>query len=227
MKKLFSLVAAAVLCAANVMADEVVYDCPATNGSNSSYDGSCEVTVGDYTWVIEGNCTMEGSYAIGGWGIGGGKKNGLENQDRAIYTKSALKFETTKIEVSHAKVFDGLTINSLNLVVSDASNAAGDTIAADATAVVTDAVITFECPEGKDWTNKNYKFVYNLSCASGKNLRLEVTDIKFYGLLTAIDNIEVSAKAVKQYDAELGQVVIIRNGVKYNALGVEVGKLAE
>ncbi len=44
---------------------------------------------------------------------------------------------------------------------------------------------------------------------------------------TAIDNTEVSAKAVKQYDAELGQVVIIRNGVKYNALGVEVGKLAE
>lgn len=44
---------------------------------------------------------------------------------------------------------------------------------------------------------------------------------------TAIDNTEVSAKAVKQYDAELGQVVIIRNGVKYNALGVEVGTIAE
>ncbi len=44
---------------------------------------------------------------------------------------------------------------------------------------------------------------------------------------TAIDNAEVSAKAVKQYDAELGQVVIIRNGVKYNALGVEVGTIAE
>lgn len=44
---------------------------------------------------------------------------------------------------------------------------------------------------------------------------------------TAIDNTEVSAKAVKQYDAELGQVVILRNGVKYNALGVEVGTIAE
>lgn len=227
MKKLFSLVAAVALCAASVMADEVVYDCPATNGSNSNYAGSCEVEVGGYTWVIEGNCTLEGDYKIGGWGLGGGKKEGLDNQDRAIYTKSALKIQTTKIEISHAKVFDGLTVNSLKLVVSDASNAAGDTIAADASEVVTDAVITFECPEGKDWKNKNYKFVYNLSCASGKNLRLEVTDIKFYGVLTAIDNAEVAAKAVKQYDAELGQVVIIRNGVKYNALGVEVGTVAE
>ena len=51
--------------------------------------------------------------------------------------------------------------------------------------------------------------------------------ITSYSAPTAIDNTEVSAKAVKQYDAELGQVVILRNGVKYNALGVEVGTIAE
>ncbi len=51
--------------------------------------------------------------------------------------------------------------------------------------------------------------------------------ITSYTAPTAIDNTEVSVKAVKQYDAELGQVVIIRNGVKYNALGVEVGTIAE
>ncbi len=51
--------------------------------------------------------------------------------------------------------------------------------------------------------------------------------ITSYSAPTAIDNTEVSAKAVKQYDAELGQVVIIRNGVKYNALGVQVAEVAE
>ncbi len=227
MKKLFSLVAA-VVCAAGMMAeDAVVYDVPATSGSNGDYSKSCEIKVGDYTWVVEGNCTLEGTYAVGGWSLGGGKKEGLSAVDRAIYTKQALPFEISKIEVAHDKVFDGLTINSFKLIVSEESNAAGTEVEADATAVITGATITFERPEGADWTNKNYKFVYNLTCASGKNLRLEVTDIKFYGLATAIENTEVSVKAVKQYDAELGQVVIIRNGVKYNALGVEVGTIAE
>ncbi len=45
-----------------------------------------------------------------------------------------------------------------------------------------------------------------------------------YSAPTAIENTEVSAKAVKMYDAELGQVVIVRNGVKYNALGVEIAE---
>ncbi len=220
MKKFFSFVAA-ILCAASMMAeDAVVYDVPATQGSNSNYAGSCEIQVGNYTWIVEGNCTLEGAYAIGGWGLGGGKKEGLAEVDRAIYTKQALPFEISKIEVTHKKVFDGLTINSFKLIVSDESNAAGTEVAAAVAEVVTDATITFERPEGADWTNKNYKFVYNLTAASGKNLRLEVSNIKFYGLATAIDNTTIAEKAVKVI--ENGQLVIIRNGVKFNAVGAVI-----
>lgn len=221
MKKFFSLVAA-VVCAASMMAeDAVVYDVNAAQGSNSSYDGSCEIQVGDYTWIVEGNCTLEGQYAIGGWGLGGGKKNGLTDQDRAIYTKQALPFDISKIEVTHNKVFDALTINSFKLIVSDESNAAGTEIEATVAEVVTGATITFERPEGANWANKNYKFVYNLTAASGKNVRLEVSNIKFYGgLATAIDNATVAEKTVKVI--ENGQLVIMRNGVKYNAVGAVV-----
>ena len=217
MKKIFSFVAA-IVCAASMMAeDAVVYDVPATSGSNSNYAGSCEIQVGDYTWIVEGNCTLEGDYAIGGWGLGGGKKDGLAEVDRAIYTKQALPFDVSKIEVTHNKVFDGLTINSFKLIVSDESNAAGEEVAANVEDVKTSATVAFERPEGANLTNKNYKFVYNLTAASGKNLRLEVSDIKFYGLATAIDNTTLQGKAVKRIVD--GQVVIERNGIKYNALG--------
>lgn len=53
-----------------------------------------------------------------------------------------------------------------------------------------------------------------------------VTDYEFINE-TAVENIESAAKAIKRYDAELGQVVIIRNGIKYNAIGVKLGTVAE
>lgn len=53
-----------------------------------------------------------------------------------------------------------------------------------------------------------------------------VTDYEFIGE-TAVENIESTSKAIKRYDAELGQVVIIRNGIKYNAIGVKLGTVAE
>ena len=49
-----------------------------------------------------------------------------------------------------------------------------------------------------------------------------VTDIVLVlkGDTTAVENVEAEAKAVKMM--ENGQLVIIKNGVKYNALGAEL-----
>ena len=201
---------------------DIVYTLVATQGDNSSYDGSCDIKVGDYTWTVEGNCTLEGTYAIGGWGLGGGKKEGLAEQDRAIYSHEALPFNISKVEVTHKKVVAGLTINSFKLVVSDASNQAGEEIEVDAKSIVENAVVTFERPEGSDWTNKHYKFVYNLTAESGKNVRVEFSKADFYGVAISegFENTIVAAKAVKVI--RNGQMIIVRDGMEYNVLGTVV-----
>lgn len=67
MKKIFTFIFVAVF-AASMFGNTPVYTVTAQYGSNSAYASSCVVTVNEVDWTVEGNCNMNGDYAIGGWG---------------------------------------------------------------------------------------------------------------------------------------------------------------
>ena len=69
-----------------------------------------------------------------------------------------------------------------------------------------------------NWTN-----VYQVKIDNAANLTIWVGNAYFYttqAVLTAVDNTEVSAKAIKVL--ENGQLIIIKNGVRYNVQGAKI-----
>ena len=69
-----------------------------------------------------------------------------------------------------------------------------------------------------NWTN-----VYQVKIDNAANLTIWVGNAYFYttqAMLTAVDNTEVSAKAIKVL--ENGQLIIIKNGVRYNVQGAKI-----
>ena len=171
MKKLSSLFV--LLCASVMMfgAESVVKTLDTTGnlqGSNSSYAGNCDVTSDNIIWNFNGNSTMNP------WRLGG---KSLTNTDRTVYTKTAIVNDISKIEVSHGTA-NRITVNSFKLLVSDNVNFQDaleytGTFKASATA-------TFTRPEGVNWANKYYKFVYNVTVSDKSNKFVQFSGVKFY-----------------------------------------------
>ena len=171
MKKLSSLFV--LLCASVMMfgAESVVKTLDTTGnlqGSNNSYAGNCDVTSDNIIWNFNGNSTMNP------WRLGG---KSLTNTDRTVYTKTAIVNDISKIEVSHGKA-SSITVNSFKLLVSDNVNFQDaleytGTFKASATA-------TFTRPEGVNWANKYYKFVYNVTVSGSSNRFVQFSGVKFY-----------------------------------------------
>lgn len=200
MKKCTLFFAALVMSVGNVLAAEgVAYTVTATHGTSKSYATECDIVVDGVTWTVQGNTNMNEQYSVGGWAVGG---KSITNQNRAIYSKDAIKANVKKVVVTH-NANNGITINSFALIVSGAANAAGDTVyatAADITAMANKgAVVTFIVPENKKWDNKYYKFLYNLTNTdTKKNKRIEFLKAEFSGEYT-----EVAATAI-----ELDQTIL-------------------
>ena len=171
MKKLSSLFV--LLCASVMMfgAESVVKTLDTTGslqGSNNSYNGNCDVTSDNIIWNFNGNSTMNP------WRLGG---KSLTNTDRTVYTKTAIVNDISKIEVSHGTA-NRITVNSFKLLVSDNVNFQDaleytGTFKASATA-------TFTRPEGVNWANKYYKFVYNVTVSDKSNKFVQFSGVKFY-----------------------------------------------
>ena len=142
---------------------------PAATGGNSSphnaYASAADWTYEGITWNVTGN-----SYMVP-WRIGG---KSLTNIDRAVYTKTALAADVTKIEITHATV--NITCNSCTLTVSDAANGAGETFPVK---VAQNTTTTITLPEG-DYSNKFYKLVYNVTNSTTSNKYVQLSEIKFY-----------------------------------------------
>lgn len=62
--------------------------------------------------------------------------------------------------------------------------------------------------------------VYSKNEAGDADAKWQITSVVIGGDESAVDNIKADAKTIKTI--ENGQVVIIKNGVKYNALGTEI-----
>ncbi len=197
MKKFTLFFAALTMSVGSVLAAEgIAYTVTATHGTSKSYTTECDIVVDGITWTVQGNTTMNGTGAVGGWAVGG---KSITNQDRAIYSKDAIKANIKKVVVTH-NANNGITVNSFALIVSAAANAAGDTVyatAADITAMADKgAVVTFTIPEGKTWNNKYYKFLYNLTNTYEKNGKPQNKRIEFLKAEFSGEYTEVAATAI-------------------------------
>ena len=150
----------------SIAQDELVYTLTPASGSNNSYTGNCDITISGIKWNLTGNSTTQP------WRIGG---KSLTKVDRTLYSKTAISSDISKIEVTHGSA-SSITVNSFKLIISDAANSSGETIDV---AFKANATTTIELPDG-DYTNKYFKFIYNVTVSSTSNKFIEFTSAKFY-----------------------------------------------
>lgn len=155
-------------------AEEVVYTLTPASGSNNSYAGNCDVTIDDIKWNLTGNSTT--TY----WRIGG---KSITNVDRALYSKTAIQEDISKIVISHGDA-SSITVNSVKLIVSTASNGTGTTISSLDGSFSANSTMTFTRPAGTSWAKAYYKFVYNVTVSGSSNKFVEFKEAKFYAETT-------------------------------------------
>ena len=163
---LFALIAGT----ATSWADDVVcYTLTPASGSNNSYAGNCDVEIDEITWNLTGNSTFQP------WRIGGKSLSGV---DRALYSKTAIGDNVTKIEVTHGAA-SSITVNSWTVIVStdaDFTNIVSTLTPSFAASTTT----TINRPVGKDWSNCYFKFIYNVTVSGSSNKYVEFSEAKFY-----------------------------------------------
>jgi hypothetical protein len=150
--------------------DEVVaYTLQPATGSNNNYASNCDITIDGITWNLTGNSTMIP------WRIGGKSLSGV---DRALYSKTAISDNISKIEVTHGAA-SSITVNSWTVIV--ASDADFTNVVSTLTPTfAANATTTINRPDGTDWSNCYYKFVYNVTVSGSSNKFLEFSQAKFY-----------------------------------------------
>ena len=175
----------AILCAGftSAWANEVeAYTLTPASGSNNGYANNCDITISTITWNLTGNSTIQP------WRIGGKSLSGV---DRTLYSKTAIADNVSKIEVTHGAA-SSITVNSWTVIVaSDADftnvvNTLNPTFEANKTTTITR-------PDGKDWSNCYYKFVYNVTVSGSSNKYIEFSKATFYKESGSSDPIQLSA----------------------------------
>ena len=154
---------------------ELVYTLTPASGSNNAYANACDVSLTNngqtISWNITGNSQQQP------WRIGG--KN-ITNVSRAVYSKNAITGNITKIEIKHGDKV-GITVNSMSVIVSTAQNGGGTVISSLTPEYVDNGTVTITVPTGKDWTDRYYKIVYNVTNTSTKdNGYVKFAEAKFY-----------------------------------------------
>lgn len=201
MKKILLLLFALVTCI-NAWGDEVIaYTLTPTEGSNSAYASNCDVTCDGITWNVNGNAQMVP------WRIGG---KSITKVDRTVYSKTAIADSITSIVLTHGAA-SSITVNSLTLVV--ASNASFSTVVSTVTGTfVANGATTFTCPEGTNWYNCFYKFVYNVTVSNKSSNKF----IEFSGAVFNKLNQENSIPDSYEIDLTVGKfgTICLPRGVK-------------
>ena len=167
MKRFTLLLSAMLLACATFATEAVCYTLTPASGKNNSYAGSCDITISGITWNLTGN-----SQEIP-WRIGGKK---ISNIARTLYSKTTLDYDVTKIVVTHGAA--DITVNSFTLLVAG-SNDFSDAVSYTGT-FAQNSTSTFTRPDGADWSNKYYKFVYNVTNTTKDNKYIQFKEAKFY-----------------------------------------------
>lgn len=150
-------------------------------GTNATYAGSCDVSIGNITWNVTG---VSNSSDYAGWRLGG---KSLSAVDRAIFSKTALSAEVKKIVVLHSR--KNITINSFTLTVhrSAADAASGANPIATLTATVNvgtqdnPETTIFEKADNTSWAGSFYRLAYNVTETTGSNKYVEFRGLEIWG----------------------------------------------
>ena len=150
-------------------ADGLFYTLTPTSGTNSNYATNCDVTINGITWNLTGN-----SQQIP-WRIGG---KSLTMVDRALYSKTAISDNVTKIEVTHGAA-SSITVNSWTVIVSKNSDFS-DPVSTLTPSFAASSTTTINRPDGVDWSSCYFKFIYNVTVSGSKNKFVEFSSAAFY-----------------------------------------------
>lgn len=151
-------------------AEGVVYTLTPASGSNNSYAGNCDIIIDGITWNLTGNSTMQP------WRIGG---NSITNTDRALYSKTAISENISKIEITHGAA-SSITVNSMTVIVSKNADFSSP-VSTLTPSFAANSTMTVNRPDGKDWSNCYYKFVYNVTVSGSSNKFIQFSEAVFSG----------------------------------------------
>ena len=110
------------------------------------------------------------------WRIGG---KSITNTDRALYSKTAISENISKIEITHGAA-SSITVNSMTVIVSKNADFSSPVSTLNPSFVANDKV-TVNRPDGKDWSNCYYKFVYNVTVSGTSNKYIQFSGADFTG----------------------------------------------
>ena len=145
-------------------------------GSNGSYAGNCDVTIGSITWNVTG---VSNSTTYDGWRLGG---KSLTKADRVIYSKTAIPADVTKVIVKHNAM--NITINSFTLTVH--STAADAASGANPVATLTGTPSTsspteFVKEDSTPWSGCFYRLAYNVTNTTTSNKYVQFGGLEIWG----------------------------------------------
>ena len=142
-----------------------------TTAEDNGYATESSITQSSKSWKVTGNTTTNP------WRIGGKK---ISNVDRPIYTTFTFTDDISKVTVeTGTSTLDA--VNSITLIVSSSQNGGGTVTSSLAkTSSLTSTTLTFERPEGKDWSGKYFAIVFNVSKSANSNAYIQFKNAKFY-----------------------------------------------
>lgn len=152
-------------------AETVVYtlDGSITGGTNG-YATESEITQNDITWGVVGNTMMNP------WRIGGKE---LTNTIRSAYSQGSIATNITKVILTTGSA-SNITVNSMSLIVSSDKDGGGTVISTVSQSFSGNSSITFNRPSNKDWTNRYFKFSFDVTVKGTSNRYFEFVRADFY-----------------------------------------------
>ena len=140
----------------------------ASEGDNAKYDKASTVTQSELTWSVYANTTMNP------WRFGGKSISGV---DRAASSTAAVSSENiSKVVLSVGTAT--ITVNSVTLNVGTTQ---GDsTISSIEKTYTASSDITFNRPDGKDWSNKFFSIVFNCTNSTTSNKYVQLIKAEFF-----------------------------------------------
>lgn len=151
-----------------------VYSLVPATGSNNSYTANCDVDISGITWNVTGNASLTP------WRIGGKSLSGV---DRAIFSKTAIPDDISKIVISHGT--NSTTVNSMKVYVCSSAAGAAAATPTDVVATFTPSFaanndVTITKTDSASWANCYYRIVYNITVSGSSNKYLQFAGAEFY-----------------------------------------------
>lgn len=145
-----------------------ILDGTITGGTNG-YATESDISQNGISWKVTGNTTQSP------WRIGGSSLSGI---DRPIYSTGKIDDDISQIKLTHGTA-NSITVNSLTVIVSKNSDFSSP-VSTLTPSFVASNTITINRPDGKDWSECYYKFIYNVTTTGSGSKFVQFTKAEFY-----------------------------------------------